>query len=73
MASIVSDCLIFLFKFIASSNLFQVHFKSFSVALIHIESGFSNSKVNSSFLYKNSEFLPSLGGIKKIIFIKLVI
>gem|GEM_PF-1799770 len=60
---------IFLFKFLASSNLFVVHFKSFSVACFIIFSGFLKGKVTISFSKIHPCVFPSLGGSKKSIFI----
>jgi len=56
-----------------SSNLFQLHFKSFSVTLTAIFKGFSNIKLRFSVenedFHSISLFFPSLGGSKKSIFI----
>jgi hypothetical protein len=52
----------------ASSYLFPLHFKSFSLAEIAISRGFSKSKVRLSALFSPHSAFPSEGAMRKSIF-----
>jgi hypothetical protein len=52
----------------ASSYLFPLHFKSFSLAELAISRGFSKSKVRLSALFSPHSAFPSEGAMRKSIF-----
>jgi len=56
-----------------SSNLFPIHFRSFSVTFFAISAGLLNEYVSTSFPGFHCAFFPSDGGRRNSIFIEVLL